>query len=242
MDKIYFGEGYYPSCIEDAIIQMVKEGGLGDELGTFYDESEDEFQCYDGQKNRSFEDILALCKTYFPNTENSEVARELIRLHKEGVIGSFTCPDINKHVYFDARTLGFWSVFPSLVNAKLTSGMIKRILEEAQDKGKGKYSHRDVIEMAGFDFYHMAEEYGVVDSDIIFTLDAFGETVMIGDKIMVLDNYRFTGGSFTGAGDIYTLDSYSALYSNPGVYYFVKEDNGFSRSFESEDIEKINNT
>ncbi len=50
-------------------------------LATYYDKNCNQIQCGPG-KNRSFDDILALCKTYFPSATPKKVFLNLLKIKK----------------------------------------------------------------------------------------------------------------------------------------------------------------
>ena len=67
---------------------------------TFHDVNCQFLQC-STNKRRSFEDMVDLCKTYFPNVTDKKVAKSLEELFKEfenEQFGFLFCPDISKWV------------------------------------------------------------------------------------------------------------------------------------------------
>ena len=64
-------------------------------------------QCQKGC-NRSFQDMLWLCQTYFPETTAKELAKIWRKLYDEKITEVFFCSDINKVVSHHDSYPGCW--------------------------------------------------------------------------------------------------------------------------------------
>ena len=109
---------------------------------TYFNESCQTRQCKKG--NRSFEDLYAVIKTYYPHCTKKHFAKQLEKLFKESRLRLLFCPDIQKWV---------------LMNISLFStedGQYKYLYDynssrlKLDKKGKGEYTYFDILSLMGY--------------------------------------------------------------------------------------------
>lgn len=110
---------------------------------TYFDPECTKEECHCAR--RSFEDLLAICKTYFPRTTKKHLARLLYNLwltKKLNIATSF-CPDIGAVVFRLHYNNSKWATnFSSIDNGYNT-------VSDPNKKGKGNYSMNDINKLAG---------------------------------------------------------------------------------------------
>lgn len=84
---------------------------------------------------RSFEDLLKICKTYFPNTTEVELALTLEKLRIDKKISCLYCNTINKLVFISHKSSAELS-FTCYVHKS-----------EINTKGNGKYCLKDILNL-----------------------------------------------------------------------------------------------
>jgi hypothetical protein len=101
--KLYFRNGKSASSLKELIDLLYREdNGIRQVTArtTYCDEKCEVAECYSAR--RSFEDLLAISRTYFPET--TEV--ELMKVLKELDMSFWYCSDIKKLVFFYAPSHG----------------------------------------------------------------------------------------------------------------------------------------
>lgn len=105
---------------------------------TYKDEYCSIMDCHEAR--RSFEDLLEICQTYYPETTEEELAKTLFELHKKDNLQCLFCPDILKIVFIkwypEHRTF-----------YRIVSG--SHMGATALTKGNSRYSIGDIYELAG---------------------------------------------------------------------------------------------
>ena len=109
---------------------------------TYFDESCQTQQCKKG--NRSFEDLYAVIKTYYPNCTKKHFAKQLEKLLKESKIRLLFCPDIQKWVLMN---IGTWSTEDNQYKYLYDYNSSRLKLGK---KGKGKYTYFDILSLMGY--------------------------------------------------------------------------------------------
>lgn len=98
---------------------------------TYSDKACKKQQCHN-DANRSFEDLLIICKTYFPKTTEEQLAKSLYGLFKYNKLIVIFCDNINKLVFYRRRhALNFEYL----------------IVDEATKRGVGKYNYNEFMEL-----------------------------------------------------------------------------------------------
>lgn len=92
MEKIYFKKGNEAKDLKELMIFLFEDGGYSVE--TYHNENFTNIQCYSGSR-RSFEDLLAISNTYYPNTTEEQLMKVLIDIE----IKFYHCGDIKKVVF-----------------------------------------------------------------------------------------------------------------------------------------------
>ncbi len=107
---------------------------------TYQDEECTITECHPAR--RSFEDLIEICKTAFPECTEKDVACVIMEMGKDpkNFVSTFFCPDIHKPVFF--INLGSRHYFPYL-NSR-TGDRSKR--------GNSKYCLLDVYKLAGVNY------------------------------------------------------------------------------------------
>lgn len=109
---------------------------------TYFDESCQTQQCKNG--NRSFEDLYAVIKTYYPNCTKKHFAKQLEKLLKESKIRLLFCPDIQKWVFMNI------SLFSTEDNQYKYLYDYKSSRLKLNKKGEGKYTYFDIMSLMGY--------------------------------------------------------------------------------------------
>lgn len=97
-------------------------------------------ECHEAR--RSFDDLLEISRTYFPDTTEEELAKTLYELHGEINLYFFFCSDIHKQVFCtcpkEAMSYGKFSCseWPN---------------SSFENSGRSKYSAKRIMELAGLD-------------------------------------------------------------------------------------------
>lgn len=108
---------------------------------TYFDKLTQNQQCKKG--NRSFEDLYAVIKTYYPNCTKKHFAKQLERLLKKSKIRLLFCPDIQKWVFINVLYGTDDKNFKYLYN--YNSSHLKLNI-----KGKGEYTYFDILSLMGY--------------------------------------------------------------------------------------------
>ena len=108
---------------------------------TYFDELCEKQQCKKG--NRSFEDLYAVIKTYYPNCTKKHFAKQLEKLLKESKLRLLFCPDIQKWVFMSVSFGGDSKEFKYLYD--YNSSRLK-----LGKKGKGEYTYFDILSLMGY--------------------------------------------------------------------------------------------
>jgi len=99
--KIYFRSRKKPENMT-GIKELLQNGYSGKYDGnfkpTYSDPKCQNQECHPAR--RSFDDLLTICKTYFPKTTQKELAKTLFELNEEIGLGGSYCITINKPVFF----------------------------------------------------------------------------------------------------------------------------------------------
>lgn len=118
---------------------------------TFYDKECTLLQCRSA--NRSFEDLLEICKTYFPNTTEVDLAKTLFNLNKKIRLHSLFCIDINKVVFYkgydSADLLSNYYYEDFDINTEDYEDVLD---EEFFTKGDSPYSMADICKLADINY------------------------------------------------------------------------------------------
>lgn len=104
MEKLYIIKGREALNVKELLIQCFSGLEISGFVSTFYDEDCKTVQTAEG-RSRSFGDIFAICKTYFPETTESEVAYTLLSLQPTTIMKApricwLYCLDIDKGVFW----------------------------------------------------------------------------------------------------------------------------------------------
>ena len=94
--KIYFEIDKKPRTVKE----LLKKGFStldGRFKVTYKDSKYKKKQCHSAR--RSFDDLLNICKTYFPRTKEQRLAKVLFQLNKEIGLGCIFCGTISKLVF-----------------------------------------------------------------------------------------------------------------------------------------------
>lgn len=108
---------------------------------TYFDELCEKQQCKKG--NRSFEDLYAVIKTYYPNCTKKHFAKQIEKLLKKSKIRLLFCPDIQKWVFMSVNFGGDSKEFKYLYD--YNSSRLK-----LNKKGKGEYTYFDILSLMGY--------------------------------------------------------------------------------------------
>lgn len=101
---------------------------------TYYDLELTSQECHSAR--RSFEDLLSICQTYFPETSEKELAKTLLEINNNIGLYSIYCSDIEKAVF--RRNSG----------AKGKDYFITNFLtKERDEKGRGEYSINEILNL-----------------------------------------------------------------------------------------------
>lgn len=137
MSKLYIANG---GKYKDAYSLM--KGNFNEAMGkftrTYYDEDCVEQELYPAR--RSFEDLLVVCRTYFPRTPKKKLAEILVQLHSEIRLRTLYCRDIEKVVFVRAD---YESPFHT------GAGGFETLDDRRNKKGRGEYSIGDICRLAG---------------------------------------------------------------------------------------------
>lgn len=108
---------------------------------TYFDELFQNQQCKKG--NRSFEDLYAVIKTYYPNCTKKHFAKQIEKLIKNSKIRLLFCPDIKKWVFVSVSFGHDDKNFKYLYD--YNSSRLK-----LEKKGKGEYTYFDIMSLMGY--------------------------------------------------------------------------------------------
>jgi hypothetical protein len=92
MEKIYFKRGKESQNLDDLLSLLFNSNGYSRE--TYYDEEFTSIQCYAGSR-RSFEDLLCIANTYYPETTEEQLMQAIVNVD----LAYYYCSDINKIVF-----------------------------------------------------------------------------------------------------------------------------------------------
>lgn len=101
---------------------------------TYNDEECTKLEC--NPARRSFEDLLKIGRTYFPETTEGELISVLYELHKRFGIGAFWCPDIRKYVFYNRQA-----------KSDIKFIVMNNGIYDKSEKGNGEYSYNDLIKL-----------------------------------------------------------------------------------------------
>jgi hypothetical protein len=108
---------------------------------TYFDKLFQNKQCKKG--NRSFEDIYAVIKTYYPNCTKKHFANQLEKIIKNSNIKFLFCPDIQKWVLMNTYQGSSISNYKYLYD--YNSSRLK-----LNKKGQGEYTYFDIMSLMGY--------------------------------------------------------------------------------------------
>lgn len=108
---------------------------------TYFDELCETQQCKKG--NRSFEDLYAVIKTYYPNCTKKHFAKQIEKLLKKSRIRLLFCPNIQKWVFMSISFGTDSKEFKYLYD--YNSSRLK-----LNKKGKGEYTYFDILSLMGY--------------------------------------------------------------------------------------------
>lgn len=109
---------------------------------TYFDELFQNKQCKKG--NRSFEDLYAVIKNYYPHCTKKHFAKQLEKLLKESKIRLLFCPDIQKWVLMN---LGTWTTESNQYKYLYDYNSSRLKLGK---KGKGEYTYFNILSLMGY--------------------------------------------------------------------------------------------
>lgn len=98
--NIYFREADSSKTIKELLLSGFIIRYIGSErkfVTTFKDEACKDEDCYPAR--RSFNDLLWICRTYFPETTEEQLAKVLKELYEERSVRGLYCPNIHKIVF-----------------------------------------------------------------------------------------------------------------------------------------------
>ena len=96
MEKIYFKQAYKATNLDDLLLLLFSNNVYA--VKTYHDEFFKHIQCRAGSR-RSFEDLLSIAKTYYPETTEEELMQSLINIR----INFYYCHDISKIVFLGSH-------------------------------------------------------------------------------------------------------------------------------------------
>ncbi len=101
---------------------------------TYKDKECGKQECHSAR--RSFDDLLTICRTYFPRTSKKALAKCLLQLWDSMQLGSYYCTNIGK------------IVFRQYPDNNITKGQHQRVYETEVDlKQHSNYSLNDIIKL-----------------------------------------------------------------------------------------------
>ena len=129
---------YIKNANTNSLKRLLSKGWAGDYqsfVETYNDKECKDIEC--GRARRSFEDLLEISRTYFPETTEIELAKTLQELgNKHNLIASF-CGDINKLVFWK------WVFIKPYKN-----DLLHYVDDSKRDtKGNSPYSANDIQEL-----------------------------------------------------------------------------------------------
>lgn len=103
--KIYFKGGNESTDLDNLLRLLFSHNGYS--VATYFDKECTDMQCYHGSR-RSFEDLLCIANTYYPETSEEDLMRALVNIE----INYYFCSDIHKIVFhyagsYNPSTHGF---------------------------------------------------------------------------------------------------------------------------------------
>lgn len=147
--KLYFKEAQQKTVanIEELLILGYVDAEKDHYYGfapTYFDAECTVQQCKSAR--RSFDDLLIICKTYFPRTTKKHLAKALYKLHTKDIyLSIFICGDIKKVVFSRVSNYQrFTKYFLRDVDSNRYDGMY-----DPNKKGNGNHSFNDIIKLIG---------------------------------------------------------------------------------------------
>lgn len=143
MDKLYIKD---PKT--DSLYSLIYNGFDCDDSSesgfdeTFEDEEFTISQCKEGA-NRSFEDLLAVSRAYFPETTPKQLKDVLYTLNNEKALTNLYCSNIGKWVFLHADTNEDWK--GEIDNNNWTFEADDS--DYYEEKGKGEYTMKEIAEL-----------------------------------------------------------------------------------------------
>lgn len=113
-------------------------------VSTFKNKSCTELE--NGPGRRSFEDILSMVWSKYPEASEKEVAKAVYESFEDDKLVSLYCKDISKNVFLNSST------FKDDLKHKLCWNTFLPN-EDISHKGKGEYSIKDILDLAGIEEY-----------------------------------------------------------------------------------------
>lgn len=96
---VSMGKIYCELKRQTSVYKYLREYFSLSQPSTFYDKKCTDIQC-EPYANRSFKDLLSLCRTVYPSVTEVQLMEVLDKLYKKEVIDCLYCPDIERIVFY----------------------------------------------------------------------------------------------------------------------------------------------
>ena len=150
--KIYFNQGTEVKNVDDILNKLLISSSQTSNKPTFYKYNNVYYQQCSAGKFRSFDDILLICKTYFPSVKVETVFKKLLLLNntKSSVLNDKLnqrfgyCGDIRRIRYIGNYSLSLQYFYSNAITCK---------------QGESKYSWKDLFKMININNVEELKEF-----------------------------------------------------------------------------------